>query len=97
VKDKSELDLVGGGLTKEPAVRIGTKPFFPADEMAQTAAVMAALAAATGPVHATSLAAGFRQGRKVASKVGAVLTALARMGFVATADGGKTFQLRRAA
>jgi hypothetical protein len=73
------------------------KPPLPRDDMGQTAAVMMALAAATGPVDATTLAAGFRQGQRVEGKVRAVLLALARIGHVASSDGGRRFSLRRAA
>jgi hypothetical protein len=73
------------------------KPHFPATDTAQTAAVMAALAAAPGPVDATALAASFRQGRRVETKVAAVLGALARMGYVAALDGGRGYLLRRSA
>jgi hypothetical protein len=72
------------------------KPSFPADDMAQTAAVMAALANSARPLDAAAMAATFRQGKRVEAKVRAVLTALARMGFVATPDGGRTFLLRKA-
>jgi hypothetical protein len=72
------------------------KPLFPAEDVAQTAAVMAALAASAGPLDAASLTAGFRQGRRIEAKIAATLAALARMGFIATPDGGKTFLLRRA-
>jgi hypothetical protein len=78
------------------AAAAAQKPALPADDMGQTAAVMAALAAAGGPLDATALAASYRQGRRVEAKVAAVLMALARMGFVASAD-GRTFALRRAA
>ena len=73
------------------------KASFPADEVAQTAAVMAALAASPGAIDAATLAASFRQGRRVEVKIAAVLGALARMGFVTTSDGGRSFALRRAA
>lgn len=46
---------------------------------------------------AGAIAATFKQGRKIAPKVAAVLAALARLGYVASADGGATFMLRRAA
>lgn len=58
---------------------------------------MAALASAAAPLSADALAASFKQGRKIAPKVAAVLAALARTGYVATGDGGRTFALRRAA
>ena len=73
------------------------KPALPADDTGQTAAVMAALAAAKGPLDPATLAATFRQGRRVEPKVAAVLMALARMGYVASPDRGRTFALRRAA
>jgi hypothetical protein len=96
-QDKAELDLVGGAMADEAAALAGPKPAFPSDEIAQTAAVMSALATASRPLDATALAATFKQGRRIASKVSAVLAALSRMGFVATADGGVTFALRRTA
>lgn len=79
------------------AARKEQKPSFPASDMAQTAAVMAALAKAPAALDAATLAASFRQGRRVEAKIAAVLGALARMGFVATPDGGRTFLLRAAA
>jgi len=96
-KEKAELDLVGGAMGAEAAAPAGPKPSFPPGEVEQTAAVMAALASAARPLDASALAAGFKQGRRVAPKIAAVLAALARMGFVASADGGATFSLRRAA
>ena len=94
---KGELDLVGGGESAEAPSAAGPRPSFPSDDFAQTAAVMSALASASAPLDAAAIAATFKQGRKVAPKVGAVLAALARTGFVTTADGGATFSLRRAA
>ena len=67
------------------------------DDVAQTAAVMAALAASAAPVASGALASTFRQGRRIEPKVRSVLAALARMGFVAASDGGKSFFIRRAA
>jgi hypothetical protein len=95
---KAELDLVGGAdTTPDAATAAGPKPLFPADDMAQTAAVMAALANAAAPLDAAALAAQFRQGRRAGPKIASVLGALLRMGFVANPDGGGTFSLRRAA
>jgi hypothetical protein len=58
---------------------------------------MSVLALATAPLNAAAIAATFKQGRKVVPKVGAVLAALSRTGFVTNADGGATFSLRRVA
>ena len=87
-KEKAELDLVGGAMSGEGAGPVGPKPMFPSGEVEQTAAVMAALASASCPLDALALAATFRQGRRVAPKIAAVLAALTRMGFAAVADDG---------
>jgi len=71
------------------------KSAFPADDIGQTAAVMAALADARTPLEARALATMFRQGKRIEPKIRAVLLALARTGFVATSD-GESFLLRRA-
>src|SRR3974390_981578 len=42
-----------------------------------------------------AVATSFHQGRRNLAKVQTVLAVLARMGFVSTADGGKTFGIRR--
>jgi hypothetical protein len=97
VKEKAELDLVGGEMRQEAAIAIGPKSAFPSDDMAQTASVMSALAMASGPLDAATIASSFTQGRRVVAKVAAVLTALARMGFVDTIDGGRSYRLRRVA
>lgn len=96
-KEKAELELVGGGMDVEAEGAPVAKVAFPAAEIAQTAAVMSALVAASCPLDAVAVAARFRQGRRIVPKVASVLAALARMGFVDTADGGRTFVLRRAA
>jgi hypothetical protein len=75
----------------------GQKPAFPTDDTAQTAAVMAVLASAAAPLDVAALAVRFRQGRRIAPKVASVLGALQRMGFVSSADGGRSFALRRVA
>jgi hypothetical protein len=96
VKDK--LALTGGAMRGAAAEQpSGPKPSFPTDNVAQTAAVMAALASSLAPIGAEALAAGFRQGRRALPQVSSVLASLMRMGFVATPDGGRTFIMRRAA
>ena len=87
--EQLEAELVGANAKT-------AKPAFPAEDVAQTAAVMAALAGADRPLDSTAIATGFRQGRRIEPKVRAVLTALARMGFVASPDNGHGFLLRRA-
>jgi hypothetical protein len=72
------------------------KARFPDDEVARTAAVMAALAESPGGIDSASLASRFRQGRRVEAQIRATLTSLARLGFAASTD-GERYRLRRAA
>ena len=75
----------------------GPKQSFPTDNVAQTAAVMAALASSAQPIGAGALAATFRQGRRALPHIDAILAALLRHGFAASPDAGRTYALRRAA
>ena len=77
----------------EPGAR---KPSFPADAVAQTAAVFAALASTRGPTDAGAIAARFRESKNLEATISTVLDSLSRLGHVATKD-GKTFEIRRAA
>jgi restriction-modification enzyme MmeI-like protein len=77
----------------EPSAR---KPSFPADAVAQTAAVFGALASARGAVDAAAIAAGFRKTRNLEATIFNVLESLNRLGHVSSKD-GKTFEIRRVA
>ncbi|MEX2036508.1 MAG: class I SAM-dependent DNA methyltransferase, partial [Xanthobacteraceae bacterium] len=77
----------------EPSAR---KPSFPADAVAQTAAVFAALAAAGGPTNVAAIAGRFRRTRNLEDTISDVVASLARLGHVATRD-GKNFEIRRVA
>jgi hypothetical protein len=70
------------------------KPAFPASDLERTAAVFAALTEASTPLDAKSIAAKFRQGRKIEPSVARILAAFARMGQFHTGDGAR-FTLRR--
>jgi hypothetical protein len=94
-KEKAELDLVGAAPGQEVEAALAAKSSFPADDVAQTAAVMAALASANAPRDAISIASSFKQGRRNLPKVEAVLAALTRMGFVEAVDGGRSFTFHR--
>lgn len=72
------------------------KPGFPEDEVARTAAIMAALAGLGAPADAAMIASMFRQGRRVEPQVQQTLLSLFRMGYAASGDGA-AFLLRRAA
>ncbi len=95
--EKDQLKLSGGAMRDQAVVKAGPKPSFPTDNVEQTAAVMAALAASASAMDADSLSAGFRQGRRAMPQIAAVLFALTRMGFVTSSDGGTRFLLPRAA
>ncbi|MFZ2066781.1 MAG: DNA methyltransferase, partial [Xanthobacteraceae bacterium] len=77
----------------EPSAR---KPSFPADAVAQTAAVFGALASARGPVDAAAIAANYRKTRNLEATIFNVLESLNRLGHVSSKD-GKTFEIRRVA
>ena len=72
------------------------KPQFPAGEVERTAAIMAALANASGTVDAAAIAASFRQGKRVEPQIQATLASLVRMGFASSPD-GRSFMFRRVA
>lgn len=75
-----------------------TKPKFPTgDELAETAAVMQALAFAPGALSIDEIAATFKGGLQNKRRVALCILALARLGHIASSDGGETFALRRAA
>jgi hypothetical protein len=76
----------------------GGKPRYPTeDELAETAAVMSVLATAKQPLRIEDIAAGFAQGKRVEKRVALTILALARLGHLASPDGGQTFSLRRSA
>jgi len=75
----------------------GARPAFPDSDVAQTAAVMSALASAAAPMTAAAIAMQFKQGKRIQARVAEVLNAIARIGFVSTLDKGETFTLRRVA
>jgi hypothetical protein len=92
---RQRLDLTGVAAGQDAAAR--GKPTFPSDDVQQTAAIMAALAETTVPMDAATIAARFRQGRRIEPAVSATLAAIARMGFVVPAAQGNAFALRRGA
>jgi SAM-dependent methyltransferase len=92
-RPEEKLDLIGGDLRPE---RIeASRRTFPADEVAQTAEIMAALATAPGAISANEIALRFK-GRALRPKVESVLAGLLRMGIITQAARG-TYHLTRAA
>ena len=76
-------------------VDVRQKLSFPDNAVEQTAAVFAALASASSPQDARTIAAHFRKTKTVDKKIEDVLWSLARLGHVTT--DGTTFMLRRVA
>jgi hypothetical protein len=72
------------------------KATFPADAVEQTAAVFAALAAASGAVSAGQIAQNFRKTKNLEETIAKVLLSLARLGHVSMKD-GRMFEIRRVA
>jgi hypothetical protein len=73
------------------------KPLFPQSAVEQAGAVTAMLLSSLEPLNAAAIVSSFRQGRRVETKIIAILQALVRTGVASTRDGGRTFQMRRAA
>ena len=94
--DKQAAKEEGAQVAAELIATVEQKPSFPTGAVEQTAAVFAALAAASQPLDAKGLAAQFKRTRTTEKKVGEVLASLARLGYV-TSEDGKTFALRRVA
>jgi hypothetical protein len=70
------------------------KPKFPTgDELAETAAVMWVLRAAQSALSIEDIARHFSQGRRIEQRVASTVLALARLGHLASSDGGDTFTL----
>jgi hypothetical protein len=63
----------------------------------ETAAVMRVLASATEPLSIANIARTFQQGKSIEKRVALIVSALARLGHLASGDGAKTFSLRRVA
>jgi hypothetical protein len=90
--ERTQFELAGAAPGQEGPAAV-SKPTYPRDEVAQTAAVMAILGNAVGPMGPEEIAATFRQGRRAAASVSAVLSSLSRLGHVSTIGGG-AFVLR---
>ena len=68
---------------------------FPAgEERPETVAVMRVLEAAAEPVSIAEIARYFAQGRQIEKRVGLAVAALARLGHLSAAEGGKKVSLR---
>ena len=86
-----KLDLMGE-MNEATAAEVATRRGFPANEVEQTAEVMAVLASATAPLGAGDILQRFKSGKTVRPKVDAVLAGLVRMGIVS--GNARQFSLR---
>jgi hypothetical protein len=92
-----KLDLRGGkSAAIAEAATAAAKPAYPADEVAQAAAILSALFATPTATTPDALAATFRGGRRNLPRIEATLAALTRLGHLSTQD-GRHFALRRTA
>ena len=80
--DKQAAKEEGAQVAAELIAAVEQKPTFPSGAVENTAAVFAALAAASEPLDAKGLAAQFKRTKTTEKKVGEVLAALARLGYV---------------
>ena len=94
--DKQAAKEEGAQVAAELVAAVEQKPSFPPGAVEQTAAVFAALAAASEPLDAKGLAAQFKRTKTTEKKIGEVLASLARLGYV-TSEDGNAFALRRVA
>jgi hypothetical protein len=94
--DKQAAKEQGAQVAAELIAAVEQKPSFPSGAVEQTAAIFAALAAASAPLDAKGLAAQFKRTKTTEKKIGDVLASLARLGYV-TSEDGETFALRRVA
>ncbi len=94
--EKQQLEAFDDVDQKPAAAAKTIKPNFPSSAVDQVAAVMAALAQYDDNVSAAKLAMGFKQGKKCEARVAATLASLTRTGFIATANNGAAFAIRRA-
>ena len=72
----------------------GAKTSFPADAVAQTAAVFAAIASSKDRITVSDIASGYRKSKNLEKNISEVLASLTRLGHVTTRD-GETFEIRR--
>ncbi|SIQ31501.1 MULTISPECIES: class I SAM-dependent DNA methyltransferase [Acidiphilium] len=75
-----KLALQGGAIAKPTTARLKTR--FPARDIEQTAAIIAALKSTPHPIDAATLARRFTQGTRIEPQTKSILTALASVGLV---------------
>ena len=96
-EEKDKLTQKQGALLFEDDLREMKPPFPTGKELEETVAVMRVLEAAREPLTIEQIARHFAQGKQIEKRAGLVAAALARLGHLASADGGQTVSLRAAA
>jgi hypothetical protein len=94
---KERLAPKQGALIFEDDLQEMKRKFPTGQELAETVEVMRVLEAATEPMSIEEIAQHFAQGKQIERRVGLVVAALARLGHLSTADGGKKISLRSGA
>ncbi|MFY9639903.1 MAG: hypothetical protein WCD20_00380 [Rhodomicrobium sp.] len=93
---KEAKDLLApkqGSLSFEDDLQEMKKKFPTGEELKETVEVMRVLEAAAEPMSVEDIARHFAQGKAVEKRVGLVVAALARLGHLTSADGGKSVSL----
>ncbi len=96
-EEKDKLAQKQGALLFEDDLREMKPPFPTGEELEETVDVMRVLEAAREPLTIEQIARHFAQGKQIEKRAGLVVAALARLGHLASADGGQTVSLRAAA
>jgi len=94
--DKQAAKEEGAQVAAELLAAVEQKQSFPPGAVEQTAAVFAALAAASAPLDAKGLAEQFKRTKTEEDRRGVGVASLARLGYV-TSEDGNAFVLRRVA
>jgi hypothetical protein len=95
-EEKDRLAPKQGALLFEDDLQEMKRKFPTGQELAETVEVMRVLEAATEPLSIEQIAQHFAQGKQIERRVGLVVSALARLGHLSSADGGKSVSLRNA-
>lgn len=98
-KARAGVVTVGGEQTEADLAlpEDARRPSFPRDPVEQSAAILAALTHAAGPLSPAQIAAAWRKDKRTEAKIAAYLATYARTGSAYTADGGATYAVRRVA
>jgi hypothetical protein len=92
-RDEKRARPQQSNLTPEDDLEEAKQRFPTGDELAETAAIIGVLRAAQSALSIDDISRHFSQGRQVERRVASTVLALARLGHLASSDGGNTFTL----